>query len=80
MAVELDALRALADRAKGDDGTEAALLFEGRVVGFTSDGQTYLQRCGACRAENWAPAVARGVCAWCGWRPPAPEEGGTCHG
>ncbi len=34
-------------------------------------GQLYLVRCFVCGArhgrENWAPAVASGECAWCGW-------------
>jgi hypothetical protein len=41
---------------------------------FVSNGKLYLVRCVACsysengRArENWGPAVAAGVCAWCGW-------------
>ena len=31
------------------------------------DGKVYLVRCPSCKRENWAPAVADGVCAWCGW-------------
>ena len=42
------------------------------------EGNLYLVRCMACHAEltelknqigreNWAPAVANGICAWCGW-------------
>lgn len=35
------------------------------------DGQLYLVRCFKCDAkrglENYAPAVATGNCAWCGW-------------
>jgi hypothetical protein len=34
-------------------------------------GVLYLVRCFACEPnhgrENWAPAVATGTCAWCGW-------------
>jgi len=36
------------------------------------DGRLYLVRCFACAPdkgfENYVLAVARGVCAWCGWR------------
>lgn len=35
-------------------------------------GKLYLVRCFACNkeigTENWAPAVAGGQCAWCGWK------------
>jgi ribosomal protein L37E len=34
---------------------------------FKVDGKTYLVRCPKCGRENWAPAVASGVCAWCGY-------------
>lgn len=34
---------------------------------FTEDGKTYLVRCPECYAENYAPAVASGVCAWCNY-------------
>lgn len=27
----------------------------------------YMQRCPKCAMENWAPAVATGRCAWCGY-------------
>jgi len=34
-------------------------------------GQLFLVRCFSCGGkrgrENWAPAVATGTCAWCGW-------------
>lgn len=40
-------------------------------------GDLYLVRCYACApehgTENWAPAVAGGTCAWCGWGV-APED------
>lgn len=32
------------------------------------DGRPYLVRCPVCHLENYALAVADGVCAWCGWR------------
>ena len=35
-------------------------------------GQLFLVRCFACEPdngrENYAPAVATGQCAWCGWK------------
>ena len=34
--------------------------------GFVADDQVYLERCPKCDKENWAPAVAKGQCAWCG--------------
>ena len=42
-----------------------------RSPNFTSDnGKFYLVRCFACEPEvgreNWAMAVATGMCAWCG--------------
>ena len=46
--------------------------------GWYKDGRAYL-RCPECRRENYAPAVARGQCAWCGWKMPdeAKKEGGA---
>jgi hypothetical protein len=39
---------------------------------FRDKGKLYLVRCYCCGGEtgreNWAPYVASGVCAWCGWR------------
>lgn len=34
---------------------------------FSVDGKTYLVRCPKCNKENYAPSVASGVCAWCGY-------------
>lgn len=31
-------------------------------------GSLFLVRCPACDRENYAPAVATGQCAWCGWQ------------
>lgn len=31
-------------------------------------GKLYLVRCPKCKAENYAPSVASGECAWCGWK------------
>lgn len=28
----------------------------------------FVQRCPRCFRENWAPAVASGSCAWCGYK------------
>lgn len=37
-----------------------------------NDGNIYLVRCYACDPkvgrENYAPSVATGQCAWCGWK------------
>ena len=41
-----------------------------REPNFRQDGKLFLMRCYACDedgVENWAPAVASGTCAWCGW-------------
>ena len=39
---------------------------------FTKSGRLYLIRCFKCvpeyGKENWAPYVASGQCAWCGWK------------
>jgi hypothetical protein len=31
------------------------------------EGRWYVERCPKCLLENYAMAVAAGVCAWCGW-------------
>ena len=31
------------------------------------NGKLYLVRCFKCNTENYAMAVATGICAWCGW-------------
>lgn len=36
------------------------------------DNKVYLTRCPACKLENYAPMVASGTCAWCGYK--AKEE------
>lgn len=42
------------------------------------DGRLYLIRCYECGGEygreNYAPAVADGVCAWCGWKGESDEK------
>jgi len=42
---------------------------EGRLIGFKAvkDGGLFLTRCPECGLENYAMAVASGVCSWCGW-------------
>lgn len=39
---------------------------------FRKDGKLYLVKCYKCDPkygrENYAPAVASGQCAWCGWK------------
>lgn len=39
---------------------------------MTQTKQIYMERCPKCRKENYAPAVATGQCAWCGYK--ATEE------
>lgn len=41
----------------------------GDYVGFVSliGKHVKVQRCGSCRAENYALAVSSGECCWCGW-------------
>ncbi len=34
---------------------------------FVSDEKVFMVRCEKCDLENWAPAVASGHCAWCGY-------------
>ncbi len=34
---------------------------------FVANGKVFLVRCEKCNAENWAMAVAKGYCAWCGY-------------
>lgn len=31
------------------------------------DGKLCVVRCPKCKRENYAPMVAKGKCAWCGW-------------
>lgn len=42
-----------------------------RRPNFSEGGKLYLVRCFACDPErgleNWAPSVATGTCAFCGW-------------
>jgi len=43
---------------------------------YDNKGRPFLVRCPKCRKENYAPAVATGKCAWCGWEAPdkTPKE------
>jgi ribosomal protein L37E len=34
---------------------------------WQSNHKIFMQRCPKCGRENWAPAVANGICAWCGY-------------
>ena len=34
--------------------------------GFVEDDNYYMERCGACKRENYTLAVASGLCCWCG--------------
>ena len=49
-----------------------------RLPNFRLDGRLCLVRCYACNPqhgrENYAPAVAIGQCAWCGWAESFPGE------
>lgn len=41
---------------------------KGMEENFEADGKKYLVRCPRCKKENYAPAVATGQCAWCGYK------------
>lgn len=41
---------------------------DNRGFSFKGDNQRwYLVRCHNCKMENWAPAIATGICCWCGY-------------
>jgi hypothetical protein len=46
-----------------------------RAPNWRTGGWLYVQRCFVCEPErgreNYAPSVAKGQCAWCGWTDPA---------
>jgi len=42
----------------------------------SEDGRLYLVRCFSCGAENYAPAVSSGRCAFCGWKAAEEEADG----
>jgi len=50
----------------GNDMTQPRLE-DGRGNFRDKDGKAYVVRCPRCKRENYAPAVASGQCAWCGW-------------
>ena len=57
------------------------MTIQDHAPNFRDQGQLFLVRCYRCGRENYAPAVATGTCAFCGWRetdgrmdlPKAPE-------
>jgi hypothetical protein len=59
---------------KADDEKGVPMYHDGRYIGFSVRDTVYLQKCGRCGRENWAPAVSTGSCAWCGWVPPREVE------
>lgn len=42
-------------------------IHKGNGYGFYAGNKIFLMRCFECGSENWAPAVATGQCAWCGF-------------
>lgn len=34
---------------------------------YKTENGIYLERCPDCGRENYAPAVASGICSWCGY-------------
>lgn len=55
------------------DKDKQALVSENdRYPNFRDNGELFLVRCFACNPEigkeNYAPIVAKGICAWCGWK------------
>lgn len=57
-----------AEEARRAVGLRPPTTENDRPPNFRREGKLYLVRCFACGAENWAPSVAEGVCAWCGWK------------
>lgn len=53
------------------DDREVAFSMKG--VFFDEKGRAYLVICPKCGKENWAMAVATGVCTWCGYIEPDRE-------
>lgn len=43
------------------------ILDDVKPPNFISNGKVFLVRCPECKKENWAMAVADGVCVWCGF-------------
>lgn len=47
----------------------------GKGSGFVdNEGNLFLTRCPRCERENYAAAVASGICAWCQWEEGDPVE------
>ena len=46
---------------------EKSIWLEKGVEYYPEDGTILLIRCPKCGRENWAPQVASGTCAWCGF-------------
>ena len=46
---------------------------------LTKSGKQFLVRCHECGKENYAPAVASGCCAWCGYDANATQQPSTSH-
>lgn len=50
---------------------ENMLKIQDRSPNFRENDKLFIVRCFCCNEEtgqeNWAPAVAGGYCAWCGW-------------
>ena len=42
--------------------------------GFVIDDNYYMERCGACKRENYTSAVNSGMCAWCGGDERTPSQ------
>ena len=47
--------------------TNIILREDSRPNFCNKEGKAYLVRCVECKRENYLPAVASGVCAWCEW-------------
>lgn len=48
---------------------------KGKGYGFiSSEGKIFLERCFQCGRENYAMAVASGICVWCGFDANEEEE------
>ena len=46
---------------------EKRILLEKGVDYYPATGDIHLIRCPKCNRENYLPAVATGVCVWCGF-------------
>lgn len=50
------------------------LIKRAKGVEWYDDGLILLICCPECGRENYAPAVADGVCCWCGYKPEPIKE------